>query len=160
MAEAKAPASVEKVTISTAASPETIRVINHVLDNMHSSHRTGLLLAGSTGIGKTTFVKQLAKLLGMKMILIEVPHITEENLINIPFMVFDHAHPRGQKGNETFEKKTDSSGRTYNVVLGQSYLAAQLQKATLIPDSQYMSDVMADPVVSKIYQAKIGRAHV
>jgi len=158
MAEAKAPTSVAKITISTAASPETIKVINHVLDNMHSSHGTGLLLAGSTGIGKTTFVKQLGKLLGMKMILIEVPHITEENLINIPFMVFDHAHPRGQKGSETFEKKTDSSGRTYNVVLGRSYLASQLEKATQIPDSQYISDVMADPVVSKIYQAKGGTA--
>ena len=154
--EAKAPSSVQKVNLPTGVSGDRIKVVNHVLDNMESSHSTGLLLTGSTGIGKTTFIKQIAKLLGMKMILIEVPHITEENLINIPFMVFDHSHPKGQKGSETFENKKDSSGRTYQVVLGQSYLASQLHQAQATPDAQYIKDVMADPVVSQIYQQKGG----
>ena len=51
--------------------------IEQVLDNMRLKHGTGLLLAGTTGIGKTTFVEDFAKLIGLSLIVIEAPHVTE-----------------------------------------------------------------------------------
>lgn len=139
------------INLGTPDMEHRVEMIHDVLDNMSAPHSTRFLIAGSTGIGKTTFVKQLSKLLGMSMIMIEVPHITEEQIINIPFMVFDQTSPKGKTMNQTFQTGT-KDGRAYTVVLGQSFLANELHKAKLMPDAQYLARLKQDPVVFKMFQ--------
>lgn len=148
----------EVIQIGAPSVQTRIKTLTHILDNMNASHNARMLLAGSTGIGKTQFVKQLSKLLGMEMIMIEVPHITEEKVINIPFVVFDQAHPRGKTGHQVVEQKTDNQGRVYDIVMGKSYLATELARRTLVPDAQYIKAVSADPVLSTLWQELGGDA--
>jgi MoxR-like ATPase len=141
----------EMVNIGAPDLKNRKRMVRHVLNNMVAPHNTKYLIAGSTGIGKTTFVKQLCKLLGLNMILIEVPHIVEEQIINIPFIVFDQGAPKGKVMNQSF-KAEEKNGQPYTVVLGQSFLANELHKAKKIPDAQYMARLKQDPAVFKLFQ--------
>lgn len=141
----------QMIQIGAPSVQSRMAVIEDILDNMDASHNARMLLAGSTGIGKTQFVKQLAKLLGMEMIMIEVPHITEEKVINIPFVVFDQAHPRGRSGHQVVEQKTDSQGRVYDIVMGKSYLASEIARRTLVPDAALIQNVRKDAVLKQIW---------
>ena len=108
------------------------------MDAMSSGHQVGgILLAGDPGIGKTTFISMLGKLLGMKTIVIEVPHITEEHLINIPFIVFN---PQG--GKESGNTEIDSE---YKLVLAQSNLYTQMTSAAPMSDANYLSYMKSAP---------------
>lgn len=140
------------IQIGSPSVKSRMNIIEDILENMDASHNARMLLAGSTGVGKTQFVKQLAKLLGMEMIMIEVPHITEEKVINIPFVVFDQAHPKGKTGHQVVEQKTDNQGRVYDIVMGKSYLATEIARRTLIPDAQYVKNVLRDPVLSQMWR--------
>lgn len=108
------------------------------MDAMSSGHQVGgILLAGDPGIGKTTFISMLGKLLGMKTIVIEVPHITEEHLINIPFIVFN---PQGGKESGTTEIDSE-----YKLVLAQSNLYTQMTSAAPMSDANYLSYMKSAP---------------
>jgi MoxR-like ATPase len=142
----------QMIQIGSPSVKSRMNIIEDILENMDASHNARMLLAGSTGVGKTQFVKQLAKLLGMEMIMIEVPHITEEKVINIPFVVFDQAHPKGKTGHQVIEQKVDNQGRVYDIVMGKSYLATEIARRTLIPDAQYVKNVLRDPVLSQMWR--------
>jgi len=123
-----------------------IRQMNHIIDNMKVSHGTGIMLAGGTGIGKTTFVKQMSKLLGLPMILVEAPHVTEEHLINIPFIIHDPASNSRHSGTQTVDTEN------YHVQLGKSYLAAQLVRAKPINDASLLAAInRSDSNVKKMW---------
>ena len=129
-----APVSTKMLNISAAAGVDTrLDMFEHVFDNMSIKSTTGLLLAGSTGIGKTTFVKQLGKLLGMNVELIEAPHITEEHLINIPFITFK---PNGTASSSSIHLDPAN----VNVNLANSHLASLLRSSQPIPDSTYIAN--------------------
>lgn len=117
------------------------------MDAMQSGHQVGgILLAGDPGIGKTTFVAMLGKLLGMKTIVIEVPHITEEHLINIPFIVFN---PQGGR-----ESGTTQVDQEYKLVLAQSNLFTQMTSASFMSDENYLNYIKTAPAhVKSLYQA-------
>ena len=107
------------------------KYIRH-MDSMAEHHQVGgILLTGDPGIGKTTFVDQMGALLGIKVVVIEVPHVTEEHLINIPFVVYNPT---------TNQTHTDSSAMTsdYKLVLAQSNLYAQLTSNQKMSDQQYL----------------------
>lgn len=154
-AASELPAAVTKAKqVIQIGSPDVstrVEMLEDILQNMDARHNARMLLAGATGIGKTQFVKQLARVLGMELIMIEVPHITEEKVINIPFVVFDQAHPKGRTGHQMVEQKTDAQGRAYDIVMGKSYLATELAKRTLVPDAQYIKNVNSDPVLKRIF---------
>ena len=125
-----------------------VRQMNHILDNMKVSHGTGIMLAGSTGIGKTTFVKQMSVLLGLPMILVEAPHVTEEHLINIPFIIHNPATKSKQSGTQTVDMED------YHVQLGKSYLAAQLQRAKPINDAALLATInRSDSNIKKMWSS-------
>ena len=126
------PTQSRMVSISSSAVNTRARTLEQVLDNMAVQSGTGIILTGATGIGKTTFIKQLGKLLGMNVELIEAPHITEEHLINIPFVTF---LPNGT----TRTGQMDLDPTKINITLAQSHLASILHSSRAIPDSQYMS---------------------
>jgi MoxR-like ATPase len=138
-----------------------IDYIERITNNMLSGSSGKLLITGDTGIGKTSFVKQFAKLFGFPTIVIEVPHIVEEHLLSIPFLVFDH---KGRKiidqnieadkedgktkvevdkisnlKNNNEEDKNEFGDPTY--VSGTSYLISQLKQINKVPDSQWPAEI-------------------
>ena len=122
------------VNLGSASLDTRLRMIEQIFDNMGIKTGTGMLLAGSTGIGKTTMIKQLGKLLGINVVLIEAPHVTEEHLINIPFITFA---PNGTKKPDMARIDMDN----VNVTLAQSHLATTLRSSKPIADSQYLANV-------------------
>lgn len=119
----------QKVAVTSSGLDTRTRQLEQVMDNMLLKHGTGLMLAGATGIGKTTFVKQMGKLLGLPVILVEAPHITEEHLINIPFIVFEPVSKTGHA------QSVNVNAQNFHVQLGQSHLAAELAHKKPVPDA-------------------------
>lgn len=117
-------------------SEEKLDVIEKILANAlahaQGHGKAGVLLHGDPGVGKTSFVRQLSKLLGMELVVIEVPHITEEHIINIPFIVYDPVTDKTNKTEMGFDPNS------FEVVLSSSALLSQLTKAKKIPDAAYL----------------------
>jgi septin family protein len=101
----------------------TKKVMRHMKSMQRGTQAGGVLLAGDPGIGKTTFVNFLGNFLGIKTVTIEVPHVTEEHLINIPFIVFDPATNSQRPGGDQLATKKDAS---YELVLAKSNLYSLL----------------------------------
>lgn len=95
----------------------------------------GILLAGDPGVGKTTFINFLSKLLGIEVITIEAPHIVEEHIINIPFIVFNPATGNQKPGSTKVE------ATNYKVVLADSNLFSQISAARQQPDEEYLKKI-------------------
>lgn len=110
---------------------ERVRSIEFLVNNMLPDKQIPLLIKGGTGIGKTTFVEQFARLFGLNLVKIEVPHVTEEKIINIPFIVFDKNTPKGRK---QILKNPD-------IFMARSSLAAQLASLQKIPDNEYYKSI-------------------
>ena len=113
-----------------------------------------ILLSGDPGIGKTTYIGMLCELLGLKAIIIEVPHITEEHLINIPFLVFN-----GVTGAKQSSAQKVTNGPDYKLILADSNLYTQLHNAVKISDEEYIAHMQKAPAhVQSIYTALGGNA--
>lgn len=121
---------------------QTIKLISKVLGHMahkEQGHQVGgVLLAGDPGIGKTTFVELFGSLLGIKTVIIEVPHITEEHLINIPFIVFNPITNQEQRMSSQMNDE-------YKLVLAQSNLYTQIAAAEPLSDQQYIEHIKNSP---------------
>jgi MoxR-like ATPase len=142
----KAAATTKKIQVGSTNLDSRTTQIEHVIDNMTVAHGTGLLLAGPTGIGKTTFVKQVGRLMGLPVILVEAPHITEEHLINIPFVVFEPTTKSGKASSVAVDPTT------YHVQLGQSHLASELAKKRSLNDAALLNEIKsADANVKKLW---------
>lgn len=133
------------------AKSQTLNLVKKTLrhmDAMQSGHQVGgMLLAGDPGIGKTSFIALLGKVLGIKTIVIEVPHITEEHLINIPFIVFS---PQGGKESGTDKVDPDE----HKLVLAQSNLFTQMTSVTAMSDQSYLAYMKSAPAtVQQIFNA-------
>lgn len=128
--------------------------------NMHGR----ILLAGDPGIGKTTFTKTLAEILGLKLITIEIPHVSEEHLINIPFIVINPTSENKEHGKIQLEPvdttNEDEEGGDYKLVLAQSNLYSILQSARNVSDAEYLKHMneKAKPHVKELYAALGGTA--
>jgi MoxR-like ATPase len=107
-----------------------IDFMGSVIDNMLSGANKRLMIGGDTGLGKTSFVKQFAKIFGFPTVIVEIPHTVEEQLINIPFIVFD---TKGQTHQGYDQVEKDDA----KVVLGSSHLATTLRKLGKVGDAQY-----------------------
>lgn len=111
-----------------------------------------MLLSGDPGIGKTTFVEMLGSLLGIDTVVIEVPHVVEEHLINIPFLVFN-----ARTNQESHDEARVSDN--YRLVLAQSNLYTKLTATQPIPDAQYLQHIKTAPAhIQTLYQELGGTA--
>lgn len=117
-----------------------IDLVHFVLNNMASSGEKRILLGGETGIGKTSFVEQLAQILGFKTIVIEIPQAIEEELINIPFIVKSESGGTAGSGASIFQ-----IAKTMDVKLAKSNLVSKLNSLQKIPDNQYASYISRLP---------------
>ena len=131
----------------------TKKTVRH-MDAMASGTQVGgILLAGDPGIGKTTYVETLGQVLGLPVIVIEVPHITEEHIINIPFVVFT------PQNGQTKQMATELPASGYELVLAKSNLYQQLVAAQPMADAAYLEYIKRAPgPVQQLYQALGGTA--
>ena len=105
-----------------------IKFLTQITDHMLSGSKKSLMIGGDTGLGKTSFVRQFGKLIGLPVVIIEVPHVTEEELINIPFIVIE---PTGEvhKGVDTVDREGAPHTRTqFGLKLSKSHLVSTLEK--------------------------------
>jgi len=56
------------------------------INNKSLSEKDYIMLGGNTGVGKTSLILFLEELLNIKVLLIEASHLSEEHLIDIPFI--------------------------------------------------------------------------
>lgn len=115
-----------------------LRMLKDILANMMTPTKYRFLLTGDTGLGKTTLVQQLAKLLGMNLELLEIPHATEEHLIQLPFLVFK-ASGGEETGTLTVKKDSKDNVNDVDIELARSHLSAKLRSFRPLPDAQYIS---------------------
>jgi len=111
-----------------------IKFIEGIIDNMKAGGNKRIMITGDTGLGKTTFVKQFAKVLGMPIVIVEIPHIVEEHLINIPFVIFDN-NGKSSDGIAQVPKPGVS------LELGKSYLVSTLEKLKKLDNGAYRAAI-------------------
>lgn len=114
------------------------KFLAHMGTKAQGQSHGSILLSGDPGIGKTTIINTITRLLGMEIILIEIPHISEEHVINIPFIVFNPI---------THTQKTGVTQMTpeYKLVLSQSNLYSLIKAAKKVPDGAYIQSIYSSP---------------
>lgn len=120
-------------------------------DQQAKGNRNGLgsiLLKGDPGVGKTTFLELVGAVTGVDLITIEVPHIVEEHIINIPFLVYNSVTGQEKTGTTKLEAKQE--GDEYSMVLADSNLFTQIQSAQPISDQEYIQYILSDNPTSNM----------
>lgn len=124
---------------ASATYEQRVDISEQILSNMKNQQNklgsTGILLAGDPGTGKTSFIKFFSLLMGMELITIEAPHITEEHIINIPFIMFNPVSETKKTGS------TEMDTSDYKIVLSDSNLFSQINRLKEIPDAQYLKKI-------------------
>jgi MoxR-like ATPase len=125
------------------------RILSNMAIQAGGLGRTGMLLAGDPGVGKTSFIRFFARLTGLSLITVEAPHITEEHIINIPFIVV--------RAGTNHEQKVTTGGEVdadYKIVMSDSNLYTQITKEKKLSDSEYLSDIYksGDKTLIKIFE--------
>lgn len=131
------------LNVSNSAPQTRVKLIQTVARNLSKGYRqtasASIMLTGDPGIGKTSFIEQFCELAGLARILIEVPHIVEEHLVNVPFIVFDGA------GNQTKKSALQFDPKQYNVVLARSNLHAQIVATKQMPEKTLLNHIYNNP---------------
>ena len=112
----------------------------------------------------TSWVKDFSQLTGIELIVIEAPHITEEHIINIPFIMFNPITGQQKKGATSVaptgatEVEKDDEWQEFRVVLSDSNLFSQINKAKNVPDAQYLKELYAKgrPDTIKMFESLHG----
>lgn len=136
------------------------RLVKSLLANMASQvgggSKSSYLLAGDPGTGKTSFVKQYGKLLGLELVVVEAPHITEEHLINIPFIIWNgDSKKTGDAQVETKGAAADMNKNdkgSFELVRAESNLVSVLRKANKLSDAAHEAIIMKDPLLKELYE--------
>ena len=121
------------------------KLLSHMKGFSQGSVKTTYMLAGDPGTGKTSFIKSLSTLTGVPLVVIEAPHITQEHLINIPFIVLDG--PKEHKGNLTID---DREGQM-KVVQAESNLVTQLKSKKKRTPEQVQKHINKNKMLRDIY---------
>lgn len=129
-----------------------LEAMTHILKDMLTPTHYKFLISGETGIGKTTLIKTLTNVLGISLELIEVPHATEEHLIQIPFIIF---RPNGSSEVHKFTQQADANeDLEVEIELAMSHLLVSLQKFPKLSDQEYLKKVAKfDDTEMAIYRA-------
>jgi MoxR-like ATPase len=122
-------------------------ILSHMKSSGQGLTKTTYLLAGDVGTGKTSFLNSISTLTGVPLVIIEAPHITQEHIINIPFLVIDGAKRRS--GNVTID---DSTG-AMKVVQAESNLVSQLKMHKQKSRDEIEDKLSRNPALNAVYNA-------
>jgi len=117
-------------------------ILGHMKAFRKGTVKTSYLLAGKPGVGKTSFIKSLSDLTGIPLVVIEAPHITQEHLINIPFLVID--------GEKTKTGNVAVDGDTMKVVQAESNLVTTLKNKKKRTPEQIQKTINKSKVLREI----------
>lgn len=143
----------KKFNASVSSFDSRVDLAEHILSNMSTQSnnlgQVGMLLAGDPGVGKTSFIEFFAKLCGLSLITVEAPHITEEHIINIPFIVV--------KAGASGEHKVATGGEVdadYKIVMSDSNLYTAINQEKKLPDADYLKSIYksSDKTLIKIFE--------
>lgn len=135
---------VPKVSSNSKYTDQIKTILSHMRSFADGTTKTTYMLAGDPGTGKTSFVKSLSTLTGIPLVVIEAPHITQEHLINIPFLVLDG--PKTKTGNLTI----DDSNAQMKVVQAESNLVTQLKNKTKRTPEQIQQEIDKNHILKEI----------
>ena len=139
-------------------------LMRKILDHMHGFAekrvKTSYMLGGDPGTGKTSMVKSLSTLTGLPLVVIEAPHITQEHLINIPFLVIDGN--KEYRGNVAIDSDSvsDSEGvvdsstissKNMKIVQAESNLVTRLKNKTKKTPEEIQAKINKHKVLRDIY---------
>ena len=130
---------------------QRVNLVEKIIANMkgkaQATGKSGILLAGDPGVGKTSFIRFFSQLTGIEQITIEAPHITEEHIINIPFIVHDPVTQSDKPGVSSFNTSD------FKVVLSDSNLYSKLNSVKKINDKDYLKYIYRSAAdVIKIFE--------
>jgi MoxR-like ATPase len=123
-------------------------ILSHMKSTGEGLTKTTYLLAGDVGTGKTSFLQSISTLTGVPLVIIEAPHITQEHIINIPFLVIDGLKKRS--GNISLD---DSSGEM-KVVQAESNLVSQLKQHHQKAREEIEASVYKNPALKEVYDSQ------
>lgn len=135
------------------------RTIKTILSNMGKRQNGSvysIMLSGDPGIGKTSMMRQLSRLLGIEILVLEAPHIIGEHIIQIPFIVYNPkesettGHNGAIKASNFIENENTSD---FDLVYSNSYLLQELNGKKKIPDDEYIDYIYSQsPQYIKMYE--------
>lgn len=132
----------EKLNVAALNIDGKVQLIEHLFDHMHSKAgglgQSGYLLGGDTGVGKTSFIRDFGALLGLELIIIETPHIVEEHIIDIPFIV---VKPNGASTTKHQTVDTKGGKAEFDIQFAKSNLYSALVSSQKTADAQLLSNV-------------------
>lgn len=121
---------------------QTIDLLKGIFDNMKNRKDASVtqyhspLLSSDPGTGKTSVMNLLSKITGIEMITIEAPHIVEEHIVQIPFIIFNP-----QTNHETTGKTELEKTAGYKVKMADSNLYTQIRNCRKVSDQDMLKGV-------------------
>ncbi len=145
----------KKLNVAALNLEGKIQTLEHIFDNMavkaSGESTTGYMLGGDTGVGKTSFVRDLVTLLGMRLVIIETPHIVEEHIIDIPFIVINPNSGGSKTQHMTVDTKS-SGERQFDIKFAKSNLHTALVSATKESDAALLASVAKRADLMQIWE--------
>jgi MoxR-like ATPase len=149
----------KKLEVASLNLDDKIQMLESIFDNMHIKSggfgQTGYMLGGDTGVGKTSFIRDLGTLLGLSVVIIETPHIVEEHIIDIPFIV---VKPSGVSKTQHQTVDTKSSQAEFDIKFAKSHLHSTLVASKKVSDSEMLSNIKRRPDLLLIWEKLGGSA--
>ena len=120
-------------------------IVLHLLGN----EKGNLLLTGEPGTGKTRTIETIASLLKLQCVTIEAPHISEENIINIPYLI-----RRGNNEDSDSMSVRVKGDNDFEVINAESSLITQLKEIAKKPikDAEYNAFLNSNKILKPIQE--------
>lgn len=132
----------KKLDVASLNLDGKIQMLEHIFDNMHVRSggfgQAGYMLGGDTGVGKTSFIRDLGALLGLNLVIIETPHIVEEHIIDIPFIV---VKPSGASRSAHVNVDTKASQAEFDIKFAKSHLHSTLTASKKVSDAEMLATI-------------------
>lgn len=102
----------------------------------------------------TSFARNYAKIVGLPIIIVEAPHITEEHIVNIPFMIIKGDQVK--KDNAAMEiAKSEDGLQKFEVVQAESNLVTKIRnmKSSKLGERQHLMNIVKEQGLRDVWKS-------